>query len=97
LKTLLPIYLSARVRIAGGRLGRPAGNALKYTWAYFRAGPGKEKARQKMPAQARPDPTVEPEISAQAQPVESFFCQAVGLSGRAFLKSSNFLAQAQPS
>jgi hypothetical protein len=61
------------------------------------SGRARKKPDKKMPAQARPDPTVEPEISAQAQPVESFFCRAVGLSGRAFLKSSNFLAQARPS
>jgi hypothetical protein len=36
-----------------------------YTWAYFRAGPEKSPT-QKMPAQARPGPTVGPEISAQA-------------------------------
>jgi hypothetical protein len=73
---------------------------------------GLEKSpMQKMLAQARPGPTVGPEISAQtrpgltvgpeisaqAQPMGAIFCRVIGLSGRAFLKSSIFLAQARPS
>jgi hypothetical protein len=54
---------------------------------------GLEKSpMQKIPAQARPGPTVRPKFSVQARPMEAIFYRAFGPSGQAFLKSHIFLA-----
>jgi hypothetical protein len=72
----------------------------RYTWALIRAGPGRAGPRksptQYSAAQARPGPTIGPQISAQARPVGLKNHRAVGPSGRAFSKSSFFPTQARP-
>jgi hypothetical protein len=72
----------------------------QYTWALFQAGPGRAGPRKSLTqyfvAQARPGPTVGPQIPAQAQPVGLKNHRAVGLSGRACSNSSFFPAQAWP-
>jgi hypothetical protein len=73
---------------------------LCYTWACFRAGPGRvgpaKSPTQKSAAQARPGPTVGPCFSTQAWPIGPKKRRAVGPSGRAFIKSAKSSAQARP-
>jgi hypothetical protein len=75
-------------------------HACNHTWALIRAGPGRAGPRksptQYSAAQARPGPTIGPQISAQARPVGLKNHRAVGPSGWAFSKSSFFPTQARP-